>query len=245
MQFLILGCGTIIPQQNCFRCSGYLLDNIILLDCGPGIWHALCKAQISISALKYILVSHFHVDHVADLGALLATRYMSKTEVTGSLKLIGPPGLLNWYTRFKTLLGDWVDGLGIEIIETADPISAGEYKIETAHTMHTEDSICYRVTDHEGKIIFYSGDAGFHENLIDLARDADLAVVEASHLDESQTTGHLTPALAAEIARRAAVKRLVLTHRYPEVSEALAMTAAQQKFKGDICLAADGLKILV
>jgi ribonuclease BN (tRNA processing enzyme) len=245
MQFLILGCGTIIPQQNCFRCSGYLLDNTMLLDCGPGIWHALCKEHISIAALKYILFSHFHVDHTGDLAALLATRYMLKKAATGTLTLIGPPGLLDWYSCFKALLGDWVDGLGIAIVETADSHSTGEYMIETGKTAHTENSICYRISDRRGKIVFYSGDAGSQADLISLAQNADLAVIEASHGEQSQEPGHLTPTLAAEIARQAGVKRLVLTHRYPEVSDSAAMTAAQQKFKGEIYLAADGLKILV
>jgi ribonuclease BN (tRNA processing enzyme) len=245
MQFLILGCGTIIPQKNCCHCSGYLIDGRMLIDCGPGIWHALCKEQVDITTLKYILLSHFHVDHAADLAAILATRYMLKAGQYGLLKLIGPPGLISWYKRLKALLGEWVDQLAMEIIQTDNLITVPEYEIKTGKTMHTENSICYRLTDQQGRILFYSGDSGYHDNLIALARAADLAVIEASHCTAASEQGHLTPALAGEIAYRAAVKRLLLTHRYPDVSDTQALTEAQQIFKGEVRLATDGLKIII
>ena len=66
MDLDILGCGTIIPGEHRSPCSGYLIDNQLLIDCGPGIWHALCKNNLNISCLDYILLSHFHIDHCSD-----------------------------------------------------------------------------------------------------------------------------------------------------------------------------------
>jgi len=245
MQFLVLGCGTIVQRRTFYRCSGYLVDNRILLDCGPGIWHALCKERICIPELNFILLSHFHVDHTSDLGAILLNRYLQKEKVQEALMLIGPVGLVNWFNRLKGLLSNWVDELEIQIREIGKTLRIQDYQIETGRTMHTENSTGYRITNQSGKVVFYSGDSGYHENLIQLAKGVNLAVLEASCMEESQMSGHLTPAQAGEIARQAGVKRLLLTHRYPEVTDSIALRETKKKFKGEILLAADGLKIIL
>lgn len=245
MHLNVLGCGTIVPQNWGSNCSGYLIDDRLLIDCGPGIWHALCNERISIPGLEYILFTHFHVDHISDLGALLLTRYMSREKITGKLTLVGPPGLTEWYSNYKSVIGSWIDGLEIKIIELSGILQLSEYTITAEKTGHTENSICYRLMDQDGKIIFYSGDSAYHENVITAARNADLALIEASYLEENPQSGHLTPAAAAKIAARAEVKCLMLTHRYPEVTDSRAMADARKHYKGKILLARDGQKIVV
>jgi len=67
-----------------------------------------------------------------------------------------------------------------------------------------------------GRKIVYSGDTGQSENLVKLAENADLLIHEATFDDElterAMEDGHSTPSMAAETAKKAAVKRLVLTH---------------------------------
>lgn len=245
MQFLVLGCGTIVQRETCYHCSGYLVDHRILLDCGPGIWHALCKENISIPEINIILLSHFHVDHTSDLGALLLSRYLQKNKIREGLILIGPVGLAGWFDQLKRLLGNWVQELEIQIREIEESFRIHKYQIESALTSHTESSLCYRLSDEKGSVLFFSGDSGYHENLVRLARSADLAVLEASCLDENMVSGHLTPELAGDIARQAGVKRLLLTHRYPDVTGSVALREAKNKYKGRILLAADGLEIII
>jgi len=61
---------------------------------------------------------------------------------------------------------------------------------------------------------------------LELARDADLLVCESTYLDEerelAREAGHMTATQAAELARDAGARRLVLTHfsqRYPKNSD--------------------------
>jgi ribonuclease Z len=67
-----------------------------------------------------------------------------------------------------------------------------------------------------GRKIVYSGDTGQSENLVKLAEKADLLIHEATFDDEmterAKEDGHSTPSLAAETAKKAGVKRLILTH---------------------------------
>lgn len=67
-----------------------------------------------------------------------------------------------------------------------------------------------------GRKIVYSGDTRPSERIIDLARNADVLIHEATLSDElaekAEEEGHSTPSEAAQIALRANVKLLVLTH---------------------------------
>ena len=77
-----------------------------------------------------------------------------------------------------------------------------------------------------GAKLVFVGDAGRTDNLVDVARDADALVIEATYLeveaDMAREFGHLTAAQAARLAVEAGVRDLYLTHisrryREPEV----------------------------
>jgi ribonuclease Z len=67
------------------------------------------------------------------------------------------------------------------------------------------------------------GDTGKTENLLEVSKDADALVIESTYLDEeaemARQFSHLTARQAAELAVKAGVKKLILTHisrRYRE-----------------------------
>ncbi len=87
-------------------------------------------------------------------------------------------------------------------------------------------------------------DTGVCDAAVELARDTDLCVMEATFLSEMEQTAreyaHLTAAQAARIARDAGVKRLVLTHysqRYGSTDEFIREASA---FHKDVIVALDG-----
>ena len=87
-------------------------------------------------------------------------------------------------------------------------------------------------------------DTGVCDAAVELARDTDLCVMEATFLSEMEQTAreyaHLTAAQAARIARDAGVKRLVLTHysqRYGSTEEFIREASA---FHKDVIVALDG-----
>ena len=76
-----------------------------------------------------------------------------------------------------------------------------------------------------GRKIVYTGDTGASDNIAQLAENADLLIHEATFEDELKeravVDGHSTPSMAAETAKKARVKLLVLTHisaRYKNTS---------------------------
>ena len=75
----------------------------------------------------------------------------------------------------------------------------------------------------KGAKLVVVGDAGRTDNLIEVARDADALVIESTYLEEETDMAaefsHLTARQAAELAVKAGVKKLILTHisrRYRE-----------------------------
>lgn len=74
-----------------------------------------------------------------------------------------------------------------------------------------------------GTRMVHIGDSGRTDNLLEICHQADLLVIEATYLDEeaemARDFAHLTARQAAELAREAQVKNLILTHisrRYRE-----------------------------
>jgi ribonuclease BN (tRNA processing enzyme) len=55
--------------------------------------------------------------------------------------------------------------------------------------------------------------------------------------------GHLTPSLAGQIATRAGVKKLVLTHLYPECDAVDVSAQCRKTYQGPLVVAEDLLEI--
>ena len=243
MQLRILGCGTIIQTESYYSCSGYLIDDALLFDCGPGIWRTLHKNRQLPLKISHIFLSHFHVDHCSDLAPILQERYLNDPHGEQTLKIAGPAGLKKWYHNLTSFLGEWAAGIPVILFEMGiKPVRLGAYRLSALPTGHTQNSLCYRL-EKNSTCFFYSGDTDENENVISLANGCDLALLEASYPEEERQPGHLTPASAARIARRAGAGKLCLTHMYPQVRSAHPETEASRIFPGEVFLAADGLQI--
>ena len=78
------------------------------------------------------------------------------------------------------------------------------------------------------------GDAGRTDNILEHCRDADTLVIESTYLDaEAEMAGqflHLTTKQAAELAKEAGVKKLILTHLSRRYRERDVIAEAQSIF---------------
>jgi ribonuclease BN (tRNA processing enzyme) len=72
--------------------------------------------------------------------------------------------------------------------------------------------------------------------------DCDLLLIEATlpRPERTGVRGHLTPGEAGEHARRAGVKRVVITHISDELDSTWARTEASEAFGGPVDVAAEG-----
>ncbi|MEW6406390.1 MAG: ribonuclease Z [Chloroflexota bacterium] len=78
------------------------------------------------------------------------------------------------------------------------------------------------------------GDAGKTDDILEFCRDADGLVIESTYLDEeadmAKQFSHLTARMGAELAARAGVKKLILTHLSRRYREKDVLAEAQSVF---------------
>jgi ribonuclease BN (tRNA processing enzyme) len=224
----------------------------LLFDSGPGTMRRLLETQTTIFDITHIFYSHFHPDHTAEfVPFIFATKYPDGNRRQIPLTVSGGRGLLNFYERLKSVYGQWIEltpGL-LEIIEfdnkNADTITFEDFTVNTAPVKHIEESIAFRITSTDGFSAVYTGDTDYSETIIDLAKDADLLICECALPDRHKVEGHLTPSLAGDLAAKAGVRKLVLTHFYPECDQEDIAAECRQTYSGPLVLAEDLMEIEV
>ncbi len=89
-----------------------------------------------------------------------------------------------------------------------------------------------------GTRLVHVGDVGNVENLVEICRDADALIIESTYLqqeaDMARQFSHLTARQAAELAQKAGVRQLFLTHISRRYREKEVQTEAQEVFPGAI-----------
>jgi ribonuclease BN (tRNA processing enzyme) len=251
MEITIIGSGTGVPSlrrgspATVIRIGAQLL----LLDSGSGTLRRLLEAGIDFKGVDYLLYSHFHPDHTADLVPFLfASNYGSDEVRTRDLTIIGPVGMTALYEKLQGIYGTWIvpQGYTLRIEEiSAGAVLCGDFSIRGFPLAHTEQSVGFRVTAGEGKVVSYSGDTDYCSNLVALGRNAGVLILECSFPDHRKINGHLTPSLAGRVAREAGCTKVVLTHLYPPCDSDDVVGKVRQEFAGEVVLAEDFMKILL
>jgi ribonuclease BN (tRNA processing enzyme) len=243
----------------------------MLVDLGAGAMLRYGQSGAHLEDLEFLALSHLHVDHSADVPALVKSGYFSSR--SAPLGVAGPgsasvfPGLVEWLDAllaprtgaFRYLSGA-LDGSGgqfplapIEIPVQPDRISVvidrPDFKVEALPVPHgVVPALAYRIRV-GGRVIVFGGDQnGRSDRFWDLARGADLLV---AHLAIPEETGgaagalHAPPSRIGEGAARAGVRHLVLSH-FMTRSEATLnanVELVRRAFAGPVTLASDLLCI--
>lgn len=230
---------------------GFLIrteNDKILLDCGSGITRLLNMNE-DLENLVVVL-SHLHKDHYADIGSLAYASFvyhnlgLLKNRVIVYIPSLDRLNALEFYDfQLLTNLGD-EQYLDVRIYDVSDTFVVGKSRISFSSNPHSIKSNAIRVSDGECTLV-YSGDTGFKNNsLVDLAKNSSLLICEATFLknQKGMKDYHLTTIEAATIARDAGVKKLMLTHFWPEIDKQEYVKEASQIF--DDTIAAEEGKIL-
>lgn len=225
--------------------SAYLLeeeDVKVLLDCGSGAVSKLQK-YIETADLDALILTHYHHDHVADVGVLQYSRVvdMNLERSTRPLKIYGHTGDPEGFQR-----------LGKEpyaIAEAYDPagvLTIGPFTFTFQETSHP--AVCYAIkveSSVSGKSFVYTGDTTYNKKLVPLMKGSELLIAEASFYDgqEAEKYGHMTSSEAARLAAAGEVEKLLLSH-LPHFGEHKDLvTEAEKHFSGEVALAYEGLEI--
>lgn len=225
-------------------CSGYLVEadgTRILLDAGNGSTANL-QRFVAVRDLDAVVISHRHVDHCIDLvGCYYNLRF--DPSVTERLPLYAAAevheALTAQLSRDSAHTFDEV--FAHEQVGPGDHRTIGPMTVRFAHSVHSVPAVSVRV-EVAGRTLVYSGDSAGGVDLVEVARDADLLLCEASwtgDIADLPAGIHLTATQAGEVAQAAGVGRLVLTHLTGGVDRARARREAAAAFDGPVHLAED------
>jgi len=245
-----IGTGTIAadPNRSCTCSFLEFPKEKILIDIGSGTLQRLSQEQINVHSINYIFITHFHPDHIADLiSFLFALRFARSTYKKEKLQIWGPRGLIKFIKGMEISYGRWIRDteMNIEFSEFGRHLlDFPGFRVIWNKVLHKSESVAFRFEVGD-KVISFSGDSGYCRELIQICKNADVAVLECSHSDEHAVEGHLSPSLAAKIADEADAKTMALTHFYPDAIKSDIKSVAQKYFKGKIVLASDGMQLLL
>ncbi|WP_307846675.1 MBL fold metallo-hydrolase [Rhodococcus sp. CX] len=247
-------------------------DDIHVIDCGNGVARQLVSAGLRLRDLKSVLVTHHHVDHNADLGALLHLAWTAGlvtpvdvygppplTEMLELIRAVGRPDIEHRESLGRPKLSGLMRGH--EIASPGVVVSTPDMTITAGTALHPPmPSLAYRI-DADGSSVVVSGDTAPSEQITELATGADVLVHEVyspEHLgrllsgtnadvDELRrhfARAHTDAESAGRIAKEAGVRTLVLWHLIPyDLTEDDWIRQAARHFDGEIIVAHDLMRI--
>jgi len=131
-------------------------------------------------------------------------------------------------------------------LEPGNTFEVGNIAIRCARAEHGVLALAYRL-DAKGKSMVYTGDTSPAKAIEELSEGADLLIHDSTFLspNDAEKYNHSTPGQAAEIAKKAGVGKLVLTHfsqKHKDSGEFLEQ--AKDEFE-NVALAEDLMQITV
>jgi ribonuclease BN (tRNA processing enzyme) len=194
----------------------------VLVDCGASSMVAIRKWGVDPNAISTVLVSHLHGDHFGGLPFFLLDAQLVSRR-TAPLTLAGPPGFIERLQVVREALFAGSTAIEpkykLEIRELALHERAGMNGLAvTPYLMkHYSGAPSYALrVETEGKVLAYSGDTEWVEELVPAARGADLFICEAYFFDKVMKY-HIDYTTLARHLPRIGARRTIVTHMSAEL----------------------------
>jgi ribonuclease BN (tRNA processing enzyme) len=249
-ELIVIGSGTGIPSLR-RGAPGLLVisdGTRLLIDSGSGTLGRMLEVGVTYRDPDLLLYTHIHPDHVSDLVPIIFASKYADHPREKELLCIGGPGFRSYFEKLKNLYGSWIEPNSYQLTIKEICQEAFVYRdlrILSSPMAHISESVGYRIEFKDGKSMAISGDTGYCQNIIELAFEVDLLVLECSFPNGKKVEGHLTPSLAGRIALESRCKKLLLTHLYPVCDQFDIQRECEQVYKGKIILAEDLLKVKI
>ena len=251
-------------------------DVLYVVDCGSGVARQLVQAGIALTTLRHVFITHHHSDHNLDYGNLIMQAWASGLRTR--VDTWGPPPLTKMTRLYFEMNAYDIDTriadegrvplmplVHVHELTQGGPVLQDE-RVKVSATLVDHPPVvpafAFRFDGPDRSIVF-SGDTNMSDNLVRLAKGADLLVHEAlwvpavdrlvarvpnaSTLKKHLIDSHTSAGDAGRVAAAAGVKTLVLSHLVPAddpaVTEQMWMDAARAHFKGEIVVARDGMDL--
>ena len=197
-------------------------DVAVLLDCGGGAMHRLRRLGVDPLALTHVVVTHVHVDHAYGLPSVV--RQLALLERRAPLTVVCRPEHVEPLQALLTVFRVWErPGMFPVVLAPIDlgagtpAFTTGPLAVCTTPNEHgTMPNFAVRVDVEAGGAVVYSSDTRPSAAVAALARGASVLVHEATFAERDRPPGHASAhssaAEAGQVAARAGVPHLILTH---------------------------------
>jgi len=245
--------------------------NIYVIDCGYGVARQMVLAGFDLTRLRHIFITHHHSDHDIDLGPLLQLAWL--TGLTTAVDCWGPPPMNKMiadylrYEAYDIAVRQRDEGrVPFRPLIHSHEIGAGpvmrdpQVQVTAAKVIHppVDLALAYRF-DASDRSIVISGDTRPSDDLVRLAKGADVLVHEAMMPDRvpqllqalpnrralarSVLWHHSSAEEVGQVASAAGVKMLVLSHLVPaddpDVPDDEWIAAARRHYSGPVVVGRD------
>lgn len=265
---VLIGTGSPNPVED--RASASTLiqykGNYFLVDMGKGAMDRLEETGIDVKSIETLMFTHHHRDHNAEYFDIAMEGWLKGRDHLNLIGTLGTKSMHNYFTSFykedmeyrasKKRNWSW-DGMITNVdlmeLEGDNSFELNGVEITSTEVPHSIYTLAYRF-DVDGQSIVISGDLTYSENLIALAKDADILVMDSGAIirkgsfasnssdrnieksgeagQENTNKGHASPEEVATMAQKAGVRKLVLTHIGGNIDEEAEIEAIKKIYTG-------------
>jgi ribonuclease BN (tRNA processing enzyme) len=283
--------GGPLPRPDRAQSSNLLIVNgtLYLIDAGGGVTGRIVQSGNNFRKVGKIFITHVHSDHTAGLATLLVSQWEQQAEPTdiygggvealvkGAIDYLTPNAEIRWAEGKKRLMSETFHAHDVEPGLVYQDANVKVMAVENTH-FHFQPgtppygkykSYSYRFETPD-RVVFFTGDTGPSDAVVELAKGADLYVTETTspqdvienykkndiwqaktpaeqegflrHMHEE----HVTPEDIGKMAAKAGVKAVVMSHIGPTIDPKdeyqRYVDEAKKYYAGPITLAKDLMK---
>jgi ribonuclease BN (tRNA processing enzyme) len=224
MHLTVLGTGTARPVADT-PASGILVQTAtsnVLFDIGSGVASKL-EGLLGAANLHGLVVGHYHADHWIDIAPLRYRFPWGEPPARPLPVRLPPPRWRDQVDRLALAIGEregFFDiAFDIAPYESDEAFTIGDLVVTPHPVGHYIPAWSMDIRCPDGSRIVYAGDMGPSEAVVELARGADLLILEAtleSAAVDDARRGHLSAEEAIDHARRAGVPRALVVHYHSD-----------------------------
>ncbi len=248
-KIIILGSSNAIATENYE--NAYMVfvgeNRTVLVDSPHNPILRLKDVGVNYNDITDLVLTHFHPDHASGIPLLLMDMWLR-----GRNAPLDIHGLDHALTRLENLMDafaweNWPGFFPVTFNRLPDEgispvLNSSDFDIYASQVRHMIPTIGLRVEfKASGKVVTYSCDTEPCEEVVQLAKNADILIHESS----GAFKGHTSSAQAAEIATKAGAKELYLIH-YPtgEFKDESLLEDARKNFDGEVNLTQDLMELV-
>ena len=226
-ELTFLGTGNFMAPPGRYW-NSFVMDASVLVEPSPTVLPHLRRCGIPVEAIEVVVVSHFHADHCFGWPFLL----LAAAESGGGrpLHVVGPPGIeghlanMNEAGAVRSVTELAYANLDLHFVEVDGSWQeAGPLRFRAVEVEHVPYLRCFGyLFDRAGQVVGYSGDTTPCPGLSELAREAEVLVLECNgrHTEPGVPSSHMDEESVGTLRDAHPDVHLVLTHLGEQVDTA-------------------------